>query len=141
MKRIILIALLGMAFFYQGCQDDGEVGYLFTEGAGYLPDSLLVRAEPDPVLDSKRIKYKTPWFSTSVQGVDGTQPIKYEVVAAETSDGDEQSVLNNIQIKGIGIIYVPFENTLSPGRYSLTLKVSNCNGDKYLNDAFTLIVE
>lgn len=141
MKKITYLILAVLALAFYSCNKSDEVGYLFTDGAGYLPDSLTMRAIPDPVIDSKRIKYKTPWFSTEIQGIDGTAPITYEITEAKTIDGDEQSILNNLEVKGIGILYIPYENTVSPGRYSLTLKVSNCNGDQFMPDVFTLIVE
>ena len=141
MKTIKYLSILIFAVLLCNCNKSDSIGYLFVDGAGYLPNSMVVRAEPDPVLDSKRIKYQTPWFSTEIQGIDGTNPISYEISEIKTSDGDAQSIYNNIEIKGIGILYIPFENTVAPGKYELTLKVSNDNDDKYLEDVFTLIVE
>ncbi len=129
-----------MAIGFSSCGDE-EIGYLTVEGAGYLPDTLLVKTVLDETEDATRIKYKTPWFSTEIQGIEGTSPISYSISDVKTEDGQIESVFSNVEVKGIGIIYIPYENSLEPGRYDLTMKVSNVNGDKFIEDVFTLVVE
>ncbi len=140
MKQIILLVIVSLGFWLASCEK-GEIGYLITEEAGYLPDSMVIRTVLDPSLDASRIKYQTPWFSTEIQGVEGTDPISYSLSEVNTDDGNAQSVFDNVELKGIGVLYIPYENTLEPGRYYLTVKVSNVNGDQFVKDAFTLIVE
>lgn len=138
--KYISCLLFVLATVYS-CSKTDEYGFLIVEGAGYRPDSLNMREELDPVLDAKRIAKKTPWFSTSIQGVDGTSPITYSLAEVTTQDGDSQSIFDNVEFKGDGIIYIPFENTVKKGRYELSIQVSNINGDKLIPDAFTLIIE
>ena len=140
MKQIIIIMLL--AVLGLGSCHDVTVRYLEAENAQYAPDSMVVRINPDPMLDAVRIKYEAPWVSTKIQGVIGTAPIKYRIIDVKSPDTKDAELMKEISsIDGAGVIYVPFHHNLSAGRYIFSIEVYNIGYSQMHTDIFTVHVE
>ena len=82
---MILLATL----LYGGCQDV-KVGYLFTHNAKYNPDSVVFKANLDDANDddAHRKKFEIPWQSQSLEGVQGTNPIRYSIERIDSEPGN-----------------------------------------------------
>ena len=135
--KYISIIILVLAGFLFSCEDH-EVGFLNTEYAKYKPDSLYISQE----VDDKREQFKIPWVSTSIQGVQGTYPLTMSVseVKSETSIALDQ-FLQNVSVRGNGIIEVKYDHSIPSGRYLISLEVKNEGHTKQIPDVFTIIVE
>lgn len=67
MKNIIYtILFIGLVVCLYGC-DKTAVGYLKTDNAVYTPDSLVVKAILDPIVDQKQIEKEMPYQSGEIQ--------------------------------------------------------------------------
>ncbi len=139
--KIIWITITAVLFFaLQGCED--KAGFLFTENAGYTPDSVEFKAELNPELpeDSRRIEFEIPWQSQGIQGVDGTPPIEYSIsrVEPEVPEADLTQFTIN---RGSGVLELPYNHTLPTGRYRISLYVSNIRNKIELPSVLTIIIK
>ena len=123
-----------------------KVGYLRTAGASFAPDSLNVYRNIDP--SSDRYINQSPWTSTRIQGVAGTNPINYEYAGVSVSDGGDASLFNQVvkdkQLLVQGGLIQLFQDgvkRLPNGRYKLSLRVYNEDHSDILKDVFTLIIQ
>ncbi|MBD8489062.1 hypothetical protein IFO69_09920 [Echinicola sp. CAU 1574] len=145
MKKLIIYALVAFfGFMNSGCSDN-LVGYLDTENAEYLPNTMTIRKELDPMVDAIRIQNQAPWVSTKISGVIGTNPLVFSIVDVKSDDVDEAAIeyfFNNVYVQGLGRIYYPINTDTEPGSYTISLGVQN-SGDYYhvIEDAMTIIVE
>lgn len=136
--KLILVVLLLMAVQI-GCQDV-TVGYLRTENGKYTPDTMLVKSALDPVEDAHQIEFEIPWQSTSISGVQGTFPIRYEIRSIECDNGHPEAA-SQIQMIKRGVVMLPWNHTVPPGRYVVNIRVSNEGYSRDLDSAFTVIVK
>ena len=135
------IFIFFLAFGFTACHDI-TVGYLEAENAQYAPDSMIIRVEPDPILDANRIKFEAPWVSPKIQGVIGTAPIRYRVADVRTLDtGDAEKMKEISYMDGAGVIYIPFEHNLPAGRYVFSIEIYNEGYSDIRPDIFTVWVE
>ena len=118
-KYIIPILLLLAAI---SC-DKTTVGYLFADNLTYTPDSIVVKA----VLDA-------------LEGVQGTSPINYAIENVVTPDGDPASV-SQFQMVRKGVIELPWNHTVPPGRYVISIRVSNEGRSIVKDSVYTVIVK
>lgn len=118
------------------------VGYLITENASYVPDTLVVRKTPDPVLDVTRIEYNAPWVSLQMQGYEGTDPIYFDIESVTSDQGEEAAAtfMSELTIRGGGALIYPLENNAAPGRYVVSVRLTNPDYSQVVEDAFTFIV-
>jgi hypothetical protein len=134
---IILFVLIGMA----ACHDT-EVGYLEAEDAIYVPDSLVVRNTPDPVLDAIRIENDAPWLSNTIQGIIGTQPMSFHIVDVKgASEQDKSLIIEKVRVDGGGRFWIPLDANLPVGEHIISLEVRNEGQTRVLKDIFRLIIE
>lgn len=139
MKRYLLFAVL--AYLLVACHKV-PIGYLETENAVYVPDSLVIRLEPDPLKDYTRILYKADWVSTKIQGVLGTAPIIYTITDVRAEEGgDAEAMKAACTINGSGTFDIPYEHQVPVGRYIMSIEISNDGHAYEFRDAFTIIVE
>lgn len=139
MKNIYLLALL-LVLSFQACEKV-KVGYLKADNAEYSPNELTVRKTPDPVIDAVRIANESPWVTVKIQGVLGTDPLYYEITGVKaTEGGDEEAFMKEVTIRGGGIMELPLQNSVPPGKYLVSLKVHNEDYSALLPDRFTFIV-
>lgn len=141
MKNICRIMIL-LAFVTVSaiCCQDVTVGYLMTTNAAYTPDSLVVKAVLDPVEDARQIKFEIPWQSTSIEGVQGTFPMHYSIKSI-TCDNGHPEAASQFTVARKGVIELPWNHTVPPGRYVISLEVSNEGYTRLLDSVFTVIVK
>lgn len=89
------------------------------------------------------VKDGIPWQSSTIQGVQGTPPIRFRVEKAIAADGTENvDILKYFQVRGDGVIYLfNFEPEEIPlGKYRLSIIIENENDSREFADVFTVIV-
>ena len=93
-------------------------------------------------VDYDRDRLGLPWASTTIQGVEGTQP-RYVTIKRITSDtGDPEAMAALLTVRGDGTFQLPTDVTSIPvGRYVISLNFTNEGYSKDLDDCFTIIVE
>ncbi|MDP4206183.1 MAG: hypothetical protein Q8859_09320 [Bacteroidota bacterium] len=140
MKNIILaLSAFSLLVILFAC--DEPKGYLMTDDAKFTPDSMIIHVVPLKT-DVNQYKYATPWYSTAIEGVEGTLPVVYSIADVTTTDGDVESFKQWAQIKeGVGKVYVPLNHKIKPGSYMISVKVSNIYKVVVLKDVFKLIVQ
>lgn len=136
--RLMMVVLLSVTV-QMGCQDV-TVGYLRTENAKYVPDTMLVKSVLDPAEDAQQIKFETPWQSTSINGVQGTFPIRYEIRSIQCDNGHPEAA-SQIQMIKRGVVMLPWNHTVPPGRYVINIRVSNEGYTYDLDSVFTVVVK
>ena len=134
--REVYVLILGLLLL-TGCHDV-TVGYLETRDAVYQPDSMIVKAELDPDLDARQIEFEIPWQSTSIEGVQGTAPIRYSI---KSINSDHPKVVDQFTMQGKGIIELPWNHTVPPGRYVINIRVENEGYTVDLDSIYTVIVK
>ncbi len=137
MKEVLFIVMGVMLLIVTGCQDI-TVGYLETRDAVYAPDSMIVKSLLDPVEDARQIEFEIPWQSTSIEGILGTAPIRYSI---KNITCDYPEATSQFSMQGAGIIKLPWNHTVPPGRYVFDVEVSNEGYNVVLERIFTVIVE
>lgn len=136
MKEVFIMMGV-MLLIVTGCQDI-TVGYLETRDAVYAPDSMIVKSVLDPVEDARQIEFEIPWQSTSIEGILGTAPIQYSI---KNITCDYPEATSQFSMQGAGIIKLPWNHTVPPGRYVFDVEVSNEGYNVVLERIFTVIVE
>lgn len=128
-----------------GCED--RTGYLDAGHAHYVPDTLSVKAVLEPEKDAddaRRAEFRIPWQSPVIQGVEGTNPRAYRVFRVEDGEGERVDDVAAAQFRmGVnGIIELPWNHTVPPGRYRIGLEISNMDGKNkaFFPALFTFIV-
>ena len=116
MKQFILFILISMLAL-MGCHDV-KIGFLKVEDAEYIPNTMtipakLVTAEENPKTnDQIRIDNNSPWVTNAISGVLGTEPLQYEFVSVEaTEGGDADLFVKEIVVRGHGRMEVPLRPT------------------------------
>lgn len=137
----LFVATIASCLVLLSCQDEKEGFLNIDENAGYTVDSLLVYQKP--ATTSNQYKYKTPYMTTSVEGVEGTGPLKYTLATISGNNEEGIAVLQNtIDVKsGIGKIVIPSEHSLLIGRYKISLWVENVYGKELLDSVLTVVVK
>ena len=139
MKGVFVIIVLGLFLLVMGqvgCRDI-TVGYLETRDAVYQPDSMIVKAELDSEIDARQIEFGIPWQSTSIEGVQGTAPIRYSIPRVD-SEYPEAATQFTMQRKGI--IEIQWDHTIPPGKYVINIRVENEGYTVDLDSIYTVIV-
>lgn len=136
--REVYVLILGLLLLMQAGCHDVTVGYLETRDAVYQPDSMIIKAVLDPVEDARQIEFEIPWQSTSIEGILGTAPIRYSI---KNITCDYPEATSQFSMQGAGIIKLPWNHTVPPGRYVFDVEVSNEGYNVVLERIFTVIVE
>lgn len=119
-----------------------KIGYLQTSDASFVPDSLVIRQVPDPVLDAVRIANNSPWVTARLQGVLGTAPINYRLLDVTASEGGNAEIFRQeITVRGFGVMEIPLKFNAPKGRYHISLEAYNEDHTSAMNNIFTFIVE
>ena len=141
MKRI-LILLAAAAFF--GCHDV-TVGYLTTENAEYAPKEMEIPKEIPATYPNYAIRTanNSPWVTSVIQGVMGTQPINYEIAGVKASEGGNAEAFKaELEIRGAGLMQVPLYPQAPVGKYVVSIRVYNEGYSHVLEEVYTFnIVE
>ena len=141
MRRLIGLLSIMLVVILEACHEK-TVGYLITENASYDPDTLVVRKTPDPVLDAVRIEYNAPWVSLQLQGYEGTEQIYFSIESVTSDQGEEAAAtfMSELSIRGGGALLYPLENKAVPGRYKVSIRLTNPGYSQVVKDAMTVIV-
>lgn len=135
--RKVYIIITGLLLVIQAGCHDVTVGYLETRDAVYQPDSMIVKANLDPDEDARQIEFQIPWQSTSIEGILGTAPVRYSILSVES---DHPEVAGQFTMQGKGIIELPWNHTVPPGRYVVNIRVQNEGYTVDLDSIYTVIV-
>ncbi|MBC5619838.1 hypothetical protein [Butyricimonas hominis] len=136
--REVYVLIFGLLLLVQAGCHDVTVGYLETREAVYQSDSMIVKAELDPDWDARQIEFQIPWQSTSIEGVQGTAPIHYSIKSINSAHPE---VADQFTMQGKGIIELPWNHTVPPGRYVINIRVSNEGYTYALDSVFTVVVK
>lgn len=141
MKKRFLILWIGLACCFSGCQDV-TVGYLNAENAKYIPNTMEIRLVLDEELDAFRIYNVAPWVSPKMQGVTGTEPMTFEILEVKATEGGNADLFKHLlTIRGGGRMSFPLVSDITPGEYTVSVRISNEGHTKDVIDAFTFVVK
>ena len=104
-----------------------------------ITSPLLVQKEIDEL--EGRIKFKSPWVTSPMQGIQGTEPLIYEI--AGVWNENPQNALEfakYLTAEGGGKLCVGQEVNVPDGEYRVSVKVSNEGHSEIFTDAFTFVV-
>lgn len=119
-----------------------KIGYLKTENAEYVPNSMEVRTVLDPVKDKIRIENNAPWVTLKMQGILGTNPLMYSLLDVKASEGGDAEIFKKeLSVLGCGIMEVPLVPKSPKGKYIISLRVRNDGYSADLRDIFTFIIK
>lgn len=138
----ILFKLMGMLtgiMALMGC-DHTPIGYLDVRNAVYHPDTVYFKAvlNPEDPEDVRRIQFEIPWQTTTIEGVEGTLPIIYQIRSIACKQGQEEAERQFRMIRK-GVIELPWNHTVPPGNYIFNLQLSN-EGHSCAKDSLITIV-
>lgn len=103
----------------------------------YFPDSMIVKASLDPEEDARQIEFKIPWQSTSIDGVQGTSPVRYSIKSIES---EHPGAVAQFTMRGKGIIELPYNHTVPAGRYVVNVRIEAGEHVQELDSMYTVIV-
>ena len=140
MKSIIIFATI--IFSVCSACHEKTIGYLITENASYVPDTLIIRKNPDPIEDRVRREYNAPWISSNLEGYEGTAQIEFSVESVTSSLGEEAALVfkEEVSIRGGGYLMYPLNNNAQPGRYTVSVRLTGPGYSQVIQDAYTFIV-
>lgn len=112
----------------------------------YSPEKLEEMGIPYKIIahgeDYDRHRLELPWASTTIQGVEGTQPMFVEISRITTDTGDVDAMLKLLTVRGDGTFQLPLQvESIPVGRYRISLAFTNEGYSKTLDDCFTIIVK
>lgn len=113
---------------------------------GYTEEDLIEMEIPHKIVvhgeDYDRNRLDLPWASTTIQGVDGTQPMYVSIKEVNTDTGDVDAMMNVLSVRGDGTFLLPTHvESIPTGRYRISLTFANEGYSKDVNDCFTIIVK
>ena len=135
---IMKIGILGMLILagigFYSC-DDITKGYLETDEAGYVTDTLRIAADPG---NGDTIPYQ----SEKIQGVIGTFPIHYELAALRDDSGREvgAGITSQVEVVLTGVFRIAKDHTIPVGTYRADLRVWNLGRSFVLPGIYTIVV-
>lgn len=142
MRQITILIFLMFMLLCGACHQT-TIGYLITTNAVYVDDSLVIRLTPDPVLDAVRIKNEADWVTVNMSGFEGTVPVLFTIESVSNLSGDEAAALEfqeKLAIRGSGIMSFPWGASVPPGKYIVSVRLTNSGYSQVVNDCFTFIV-
>ena len=89
------------------------------------------------------LKFEVPWVTPEIGGVEGTEPLIYEIVGTKGPDAEAvKNFMAYTEIIGGGRICIKQEVTahVPAGEYVVTVRVHNEEREKVFPDAFTFII-
>lgn len=140
----LIVILLGISLIVLGGCHEKTIGYLITENASYEPDSTVVPRELDPKRYAIRIENQAPWVSYAMQGYEGTEQIKFTVerVTSTAGEVEAQKFKEELKIRGGGgALEYPLVHKAGPGRYTISVRLTNSGYSQVVENAYTFILE
>ena len=135
----ILISLL---FVLLSACHEKTIGYLIAENAKYTIDTMIVRKTLDPVKDALRIKNNSPWVTLTMDNYEGTAPILFSVELVTSDQGEDAAAIfaNELSIRGGGALEYLLDGKATPGRYMVSVRLTNAGYSQVVKDAYTFII-
>lgn len=128
--------LLSMGFTKEQLADPKFTFYWIK---GPVPDSLRTPNNPE---DYNRNQFKVPWITIPIQGLRGTFPLEITVSKIIPASPEADKLRQQITVRGAsGIMQIPLNHGVKPGRYTLSLRFSNEGWVKEKENVFTFIIE
>lgn len=89
-----------------------------------------------------RVKNNSPWQTLYLQGYEGTEPITFEIETVTSTAGDEAARVfkNELVIRGKGYMSYPLKNEAVPGKYHVSIRLTNSGYSQVVENAYTFIV-
>lgn len=104
-----------------------------------ITSSATLRSDIRKLQDRK--EYGVPWVVTEMQGIQGTEPLIYEIVSVTNENAaNAEKFRGYLRIVGGGKMYLQQDFDVPAGRYVVTVKVSNEGRSRIFQDAFTFVV-
>lgn len=124
--------LAGIGFY--SC-DDITKGYLEMGEAAYVTDTLFITLQPGSA-DS------IPYQSEEIQGIIGTFPIYYEIVAVKDGEGKavDAAVASQVEMVRKAVVQIAKNHTIPAGTYTIDLRVWNLGRSFTLEGVYTVVV-
>ena len=135
MKTGILLMMVLGGIIWCSC-DDITKGYLETESAEYLVDTLRIRSDPDS-------KDSIPYQSQEIQGIIGTFPIYYGIEAVRDQTGQKvaDGIASQVRVVLKGMIQIEKNHTIPVGTYTIDLRVWNLGRSFVCRGIYTVVVD
>lgn len=144
MRTILIFVAIVLFILHTGCEAR-QVNYLNRENAMYLPDTVVFQSElnPENATDARRIEFKIPWQSGTLQGLEGGFPMRYRIVNIRCEQGYEEARKQFYMDEGDSRVKLPFDHSVPEGKYTFSVEVSNEGGrNKCLfENGLTIIME
>lgn len=89
------------------------------------------------------LRFEVPWVTPEIEGVEGTEPLIYEIVRTKGPDPEAvEKFMDYTEIIGGGRISVKQEvvANVPAGEYVVTVRVHNEEREKVFPDAFTFVI-
>lgn len=137
MKKIKLLLTITIGFLLLNCTDMKE-GFLMTENARFYPDSLIISAYTGEQTELMDNDY--PYQSNQISGVDGTDPVRYTVVAVLSDNGFDKG-LEYVYSTLDGRIEIMRRHQMPAGNYSVDLRIYTDDYSVVIPDCFKIIAK
>lgn len=139
MKKIKISLTIVTGFIWMNCTDMKE-GFLMTEHARFYPDSLVIEAYANPIGETGQAGDDFPYQSNRISGVDGTAPVRYQVVAVR-SDNNFGKGLEYVSATPDGKIEILRKHKMPVGGYFVDLRLYTEDYSSVIPDCFKIIVK
>lgn len=104
-----------------------------------ITSPVLIQKEIDEL--QGRIKFKSPWVTSKIEGIQGTEPLIYEI-AGVSNENPENAVEfgKYLTAQGGGRLCLNQDVDVPDGEYKVSVKVSNEGHSEIFTDVFTFVV-
>ncbi|MCC8173214.1 MAG: hypothetical protein LIO65_02120 [Odoribacter sp.] len=136
-KITIICTLLILVGYIIIGYNNQTIGYLQTDNAQYVPDTVWVKAvlDENEAEDKKRMEFEIPWQSGTMEGVQGTAPIVYSI----HSIVPHLEATNQFSMIGKGMVELPYNHTIPVGAYTISVQIEN-EGHTHIKDSVLTVV-
>lgn len=105
-----------------------------------VQSSAILRAEISELRE--RIKFGIPWVTSGIEGIQGTEPLIYEIVEVGNENAENAArFAGYLTIIGTGKMCLEQDFDVPDGDYVVTVKVSNEGRTRVFPKAFTFVVK
>ncbi len=100
----------------------------------------------DPICDEylglmSKIEEAIPWSTSTIEGVLGTQPIRYSIADVTSTNGNADLFKEELVMYGGGRMQLPFACKAPKGTYRVSIIIENEGYSHRLDNAFTFIID
>ena len=122
----------------------GELDGIYSNGMFVFWDEGY--DDVDPICDEylglmNKIEEAIPWSTSTIEGVLGTQPIRYSIADVTSTDGNADLFKEELVMYGGGRMQLPFACKAPKGTYRVSIIIENEGYSHRLDNAFTYIID